>query len=130
MTGPEYSKRLFQFGNNGMLRSLGKYSVPAVIAGMKCNIEFDVINSDIPLLLSKKAMKAMKMRIDLDKDTACVWGVTIDLKTAESGHYLLPLLGDSEEVNIDCPCSSNSVSEKGGTGWYSRIGRWLGSGKV
>ena len=86
MTGPDYSKRLFKFGNNGKLRSLGKYSVPAVIAGKNCNIEFDVIDSDIPLLLSKKAMKAMKMRIDLDEDTARVWGVTIDLKTAESGH--------------------------------------------
>ena len=60
MTGPEHSKKLFKFGNNGKLRSLGKYSVPAVIGGKNCNIEFDVIDSDIPLLLSKKAMKAMK----------------------------------------------------------------------
>ena len=85
MTGPKpkYSKRLFKFGNNGMMRSLGKYSVPAVIAGKNCNIEFDVIDSDTPLLLSKIAMKAMEIRIDLGKDTACVWGVTIDLKTTE-----------------------------------------------
>ena len=85
MTGPKpkYSKRLFKFGNNGMMRSLGKYSVPAVIAGKNCNIEFDMIDSDTPLLLSKIAMKAMDIRIDLGKDTACVWGVTIDLKTTE-----------------------------------------------
>ena len=56
-----------------------------------------MIDSDIPLLLSKKAMKAMKMKI---------------------------------EENIACACSSNSVFEKGDIGWYSRIGRWLGSGKV
>ena len=60
--------------NNGMLRSLGKYSVPAIIAGRNCDIEFDIIDSDIPLLLSKKAMKEIKMRIDLEKDIACVGG--------------------------------------------------------
>ena len=110
----EHSNRIFKFGNNGMLRSLGKYSVPAMIAGKTCSIEFDIINSDIPLLMSKKAMKTMKMRIDLEKDTACVWGVTIDLKTTESGHYLLPLLGDAEEVNIAWVFAINleTISEK------------------
>ena len=98
--GPELSNRLFKFGNNGMLRSLGHYSVPAMVAGKSCVIDFDLIDSDIPLLMSKKAMKKMKMRIDLEKDTACIWGTTVELKTTNSGHYLLSLLGDAEEVNI------------------------------
>ena len=44
--------------------------MPAIIAGRNCDIEFDIIDSDIPLLLSKKAMKEIKMRIDLEKDIA------------------------------------------------------------
>ena len=32
VSGPANSNRLFKFGNNGMLRSLGKYSVPAIVA--------------------------------------------------------------------------------------------------
>ena len=48
--------------------------MPAIIAGRNCDIEFDIIDSDIPLLLSKKAMKEIKMRIDLEKDIACVGG--------------------------------------------------------
>lgn len=83
-----------------MLKSLGKYSVPAMIVGKTSEIKFDITDSDIPLLMSKKTMKEMKMRIDLEKDTSSVWGVTIDLKTTESGHYLLPLLGDAEEVGL------------------------------
>ena len=69
--------------------------MPAMIAGKTCDIEFDIIDSDIPLLMTKKAMR--KMRIDI---VCGVWGVNIDLKTTLSGHYLLPLLGDADEVNI------------------------------
>ena len=32
VTGPDYSERLFKFGNYGMPRSLGKFSMPAVTA--------------------------------------------------------------------------------------------------
>ena len=97
-----------------MLKSLGKYSVPAMIVGKTSEIKFAIIDSDIPLLMSKKTMKEMKMRIDLEKDTSSVWGVTIDLKTTESGHYLLPLLGDAEEVNIAWVFAINleTISEK------------------
>ena len=101
VSGPVDSNRLFKFGNNGALRSLGHYSVPAVIAGRSCDIDFDIINSDIPLLMSKKTMKKMEMRLDLGNDTVCVWGTTIYLKTTYSGHYCLPLLGEeAEDVNI------------------------------
>ena len=89
---------MFKFGNNGMLSSLGKYTVPVVIAGKSCLIEFDIIDSDIPLLMSKNAMK--KMKINLENDTIDIWGATLELETTNSGHYLLPLLGEAEEINI------------------------------
>ena len=47
--GPMNSNKLFKFGNNGMLRSLGRYSVPAMVAGRSWVIDFDIIDSDIPL---------------------------------------------------------------------------------
>ena len=66
VTGPAYSNKVFMFGNNGMLRSLRKYSIPAMIGGKTSEIKFDIIDSDIPLLMSKKSMKEMKMRINLE----------------------------------------------------------------
>ena len=60
--GPLASNRVFNFGNNGRLRSMGKYFIPAVLAGTKVTIEMDVVESDIPLLLSKKAMKKAGMK--------------------------------------------------------------------
>ena len=65
-----------------MLRSLGRYSVPAMVAGRNWVIDFDIIDSDIPLLMSKGDMKQMKMKIDLigereaeahEKATQAVW---------------------------------------------------------
>ena len=39
-------------------------------------IEVGVVNSDIPLLLSKAAMKKARMTINMDDDTAIVFGKT------------------------------------------------------
>ena len=96
--GPNPGFRVFKFGNSGMLSSLGWYSIPVIIAGKNGTIDLDIIDSDIPLLLSKKAMKKMKMKINLEDDTVDIWGRRIDLFTTSSGHYCLSLLGDAEEV--------------------------------
>ena len=98
--GPNRGFRVFKFGNSGKLPSLGLYTIPVVIAGKNGTIDLDVIDSDIPLLLSKKAMKEMKMKINLEDDTVDVWGKRLDLITTSSGHYCLSLLGDAEEINV------------------------------
>ena len=49
--------RTFKFGNGNKLNSLYKVILPCVIADIEVSIITDVVNSDIPLLLSKDAMK-------------------------------------------------------------------------
>ena len=44
------SNRNFRFGNEGVLKSQGLYSIPVHVAGKEYNIEFNVVDSDIPLL--------------------------------------------------------------------------------
>ena len=56
-----------------------------------------------------------------------MWGVTIDLVTTESCHYILPLIRGPEEVNFACTSSNNF--EKGDIILYRRKGRWLGPRK-
>ena len=63
-------------------------------------MDLDLIDSDIPLLMSKSNMKYMRMKIDLEEDVASIWGTPVDLKTTSTGHYLLPLTNDAGEVNI------------------------------
>ena len=99
--GPFPSKKIFKFGNSGKLKSMGTYVIPITLAGKSGSLELDLIDSDIPLLMSKKAMKAARMKINLDNDTVEVLGSEVDLLTTSSGHYCLPLTGVSEEDNFD-----------------------------
>ena len=50
------SKRVFKFGGDTCLKSKCEYSLPAVIVGKEVTIKRDVVDSDIPLLLSRTAM--------------------------------------------------------------------------
>ena len=49
--------KIFKFGGGTRLKSEGAYSIPAIIAGKQVTIKTDVVNSDIPLLLSRMTMK-------------------------------------------------------------------------
>ena len=72
--GPVSSNRVFRFGNSWKLPSLGKYVIPAFLAGKRGTLEIDIVNSNIPLLLSMKAMKKAEMKIDIVEDTAEIFG--------------------------------------------------------
>ena len=50
-----------------------------MIAGKEVTIKTDVVGSDIPLLLSRTAMKTASVKMDLEKDTATIFGKDIAL---------------------------------------------------
>ena len=80
------SNRIFEFGKNETLRSIGVYVLPVVIAGKTSTIKTDVLESDIPLSFTKVAMKKAKMKIDLEKDLYKIFGKEVELMTNSSGH--------------------------------------------
>ena len=90
--GPLEGMKSFQFGNLGILKSGGSYKIPINPVGKISIIDIDVIDSDIPLLLSKKEMQKHGMTIFLMEDKAEVQGTKVSLKTTSAGHYILPLL--------------------------------------
>ena len=57
-----------------MLKSKGEYWLPVVIAGKKVTVLTGVVMSDIPLLLSREAMKTAGVKIDSVKDTITLFG--------------------------------------------------------
>ena len=85
------STSTFTFGDGVTIASLKKVKLPCCIGGMKADITTDVVDAAVPLLLSNKAMRKVKMCIDFGKDTATVGNSTIKLRCSVSGHYLLPL---------------------------------------
>lgn len=101
--GPLPGGKMFKFGNEGVLKSIARYTIPAEIGENSVMIDLEVIESDIPLLLSKPAMKRAKMKIDLEDDSAIILGKKVALDTTSAGHYVIPLLtrNDKRELNDD-----------------------------
>ena len=93
--GPFPSNRSFVFGNNGIKIAKERYVIPADIAGKMIKIVVDVVDSDIPLLLSKREMKKWNMVLDMGKDKAYVNGKEVDISITSAGHYIINLLSDA-----------------------------------
>ena len=81
----------FTFGDGKAVESSRRLRMPCYINGYRCTIETDIVSCNIPLLLSKKAMKKAKMILNFENDTLTVSGKVVKLSCASSGHYLLPL---------------------------------------
>ena len=92
------SDKIFRFGGGTRLHSEGSFILPATLAGKKVTIKTDVVDSDIPLLLSKDAMKKACMKLDLESDTAEIYGKKIHLNCTSSGHYCIPIMSDEKDV--------------------------------
>ncbi|CAG2191491.1 unnamed protein product [Mytilus edulis] len=91
------SETLFKFGGGTVLQSTKKVTFPCAIAGVECEIQADVVTSDIPLLLSKDSMKKAKMKLDLENDSANIFGKDVQLQCTSSGHYCVPI----DQLKID-----------------------------
>lgn len=98
--GPAQSSCSFKFGNQQKLASIARYRLPIQIGRRKLLIDTEVIQSDIPMLLSKQAMKDMGMVLNFINDTAVIDGQMINLSETSSGHYIIPLLADEEEIHV------------------------------
>ena len=92
-------QKIFKFGGETRLKPQGEYSIPAVIAGKEVTIKTDVVGSDIPLLLSRSAMKTAGVKMDLEKGFATIYGLDIALNLTSLGHYCIPI-DRSEKIPI------------------------------
>ena len=68
-----------------------RVTIPCFVAGLRSEIITDVVDCDIPLLLSKDAMKRANMVLRFRDDTITVNNLPVKLDTSTSGHYMLPI---------------------------------------
>ena len=54
-------------------------------------LQTDVVEKDIPLLMSKQSMKKCGSVLDTRTDTIQMFGENINLITTSSGHYAVPI---------------------------------------
>ena len=85
------SESSFKFGNGSQLKSLFNVNLPCTLAGRRVEINADVIESEVPLLLSKNAMKKARMILNFKDDTVSIFEKKHKLQCTDSGHYFVPL---------------------------------------
>ena len=69
----------FKFGGHGIYQSQALVTAPVYVGGKRIFIRFDIVETDIPLLISLKVMKRLEMNTQYSKDgqdLATVRGVT------------------------------------------------------
>lgn len=102
--GPHQGGKTFLFGNEGKLRSKALYEIPIKVAGEIRMIHVDIIDSDIPLLLSKDEMKNLGMVLDMKNDAAYINGAPLNVNTTSAGHFIIDLLEQDEASMIEEIC--------------------------
>ena len=86
------SDKYFRFGDGKSVQAHKRVKIPGYLGKEKIDIETEVIESDIPLLLSKAFMKTIGMVINLGDDRI-YWkkGEVKDLKITSTGHYAIAI---------------------------------------
>ena len=86
----ERSETIFKFGNGKIYHSIKRITIPVVIAGQHVLLTTEVIENDIPLLLSKDTMKKANTYIDFANDKI-ILNKKVPVKFTTSGHYCIPI---------------------------------------
>ena len=98
------SERQYRFGNNEPIKATEHIKVPMTIASEKVFVDVDIVDADIPLLLSKNSLQKAKATMDLGNNVLHIFGKSIKLLESKSGHYILPVThhpdSGNEESNI------------------------------
>ena len=81
----------YTFGDGVTVSSLKRVILPCFIGEMRANVTTDVVDCNIPLLMSKRSMKKARMCLDFESDTVKISDKVIQLRSSMSGHYLLPI---------------------------------------
>ena len=87
--GPFDSQKSFGFGNNGELESQRYYIIPVEMARKKTRMKVEVIQSDIPLLMSRKSMERAGIILDFKEKKITVFGKTVPMLQTSSCHSVI-----------------------------------------
>ena len=75
------------------MKSLKEVTIPAKFGDQPELLKVDVVESQIPLLISLGTQKRAGTILDTNTDTAIIAGVKMNLDRTRSGHYAINLDG-------------------------------------
>ena len=91
------SNRSFRFGDGEIVNSIGKMIIPIHLDGVceKVGLETDIVDKDLPLLMSRGSMKRAETVISFNssdgKEKVTMFGKQQSLYISASGHLCIPL---------------------------------------
>ncbi|ESO99635.1 hypothetical protein LOTGIDRAFT_173644 [Lottia gigantea] len=97
------SNKEFNFGDGVSKQSMKYVNIPVKIAGVYCNIDTEVVEADIPLLLSKESLKRANTVLDLAHDKASMFKRPVQLQFTSSVHYCIDLTDEIQGVSDETP---------------------------
>ena len=96
-----------------------KATIPAQIAQTNCTIEVEIIDADIPLLLSKSSLQKAETVLDFKNDKVKMFNKNVDFKLSSNGHYAVNILPndisnfhETEQILILEQCTSEAEKIK------------------
>ena len=84
-------EKSYQFGDGKQVHAIKTATIPIKLGKHPAVLHTDVVDADIPLLLSKAAMKKANMQLDFHQDCIKVYGQEIPLVTTSNGLYSMPI---------------------------------------
>ena len=86
-----HSGKVFRFGAGKTYPSIKQVNIPVHTGEQPGYILTDVVDCEIPLLLSKDSMTKADSKLDFVNDVIVMSGQQIQLQHTSSGHYCIPI---------------------------------------
>ena len=85
------SKQSFTFGDGRAVKANRRMKIPVWMGGVDGSLTMDVVDSNIPLLLSISVMEKAGMVLDFQRVEVRMRGGKMRMRKIKSGHYAIPL---------------------------------------
>ena len=85
------SSSKFKFGDGETVESKYSAVIPCTLGKKELLIAVEIVESEIPLLLSSETMKRLKINLNFEFDTITIFGENHPVGVTSTGHYVIPL---------------------------------------
>ena len=97
--GPYESGVSFIFGGGQSKGSLGRYIIPLQLHGYNCKMDVELVEANIPLLISIPAMGRAGIILDFSENKTTVFGVTRNMERTTTGYPIIRVLPTGGAAN-------------------------------
>ena len=112
------SNKHFRFGDGKIFKSLKSVNLPIHTGSQKSHLLVDVVNCEIPLLLSNSSLKKANANLDFGSNQIMFLGENIPVKTSKSGHFFIRLSRtasfqsqDAQRILFTSPLDVNDLTD-------------------